>query len=66
MDREYEVGGRPCCPDGLARACVPIQVMNQVFSPREALKAGTLFPELVKPCFTTGEGDRERGGAYHG
>ncbi|CAK7001297.1 hypothetical protein CIW83_13580 [Tissierella sp. P1] len=66
MDREYEGEGRPCCPGALARACVPFQIMNQVFSPREALKAGTLFPELVKPFFTTGIGDNERGGRCNG
>jgi hypothetical protein len=35
--------------DGLARAYIPFQTMNQVFSPSEALKKGTLFPELYKP-----------------
>ncbi|NLJ97723.1 MAG: spore coat associated protein CotJA [Tissierellia bacterium] len=33
----------------LARAYVPIQIMNQVYSPSEALKKGTLFPELYRP-----------------
>lgn len=33
----------------LARAYVPIQNMNQVFSQREALQRGTLFPELYDP-----------------
>lgn len=66
MGRECEMGRGPCCPGEIARACVPFQIMNEVFSPREALKAGTLFPELVKPLFTTGIGDRERGGRCHG
>ncbi|MDR7857691.1 spore coat associated protein CotJA [Tissierella sp.] len=66
MDRDYENKERPCCPGELARACVPFQIMNEVFSPREALRAGTLFPELVKPNFTTGIGDKERGGRCHG
>ena len=35
--------------DELARAYVPFQIMNQVFSPSEALEKGTLFPELYKP-----------------
>ena len=64
MDREYEIGGRPCCPGDLARACVPFQVMNQVFSPREALQKGTLFPELNQPYIVTD--DRERGCRCHG
>jgi hypothetical protein len=66
MNREYENGRGPCCPGELARACIPSQIMNEVFSPREALKAGTLFPELVKPFFTTGIGDTEKGSRYHG
>lgn len=33
----------------LARAYVPFQIMNQVFNPSEALKKGTLFPELYRP-----------------
>ncbi|MBU5425749.1 spore coat associated protein CotJA [Tissierella pigra] len=66
MNREYNIDNEPCCPGGLARACVPMQIMNEVFSPREALKNGTLFPELIKPDFTTGIGDRERGGRYYG
>lgn len=35
--------------DALARAYVPFQIMNQVFDSSEALKKGTLFPELYKP-----------------
>lgn len=35
----------------LATACVPFQIMNQVFNQSEALKKGTLFPELYKPCW---------------
>lgn len=33
----------------LARVYIPFQIMNRVFSPSEALKKGTLFPELYKP-----------------
>lgn len=33
----------------LARAYVPFQYMNQVYSPEEALRKGTIFPELYKP-----------------
>lgn len=33
----------------LARAYVPIQVMSRVYDPKEALKHGTLFPELYQP-----------------
>lgn len=49
MERGYEIENQPCCPGELARACVPSQVMSQLFSPREALQKGTLFPELYKP-----------------
>ncbi len=33
----------------LAHAYVPFQTMDKVFSPGEALKKGTLFPELHVP-----------------
>ncbi|NLK43266.1 MAG: spore coat associated protein CotJA [Tissierellia bacterium] len=66
MDRDYYEDMRPCCPGALARACVPIQEMKHVFSPREALKAGTLFPELVNTKFTTGVSDWERRCRYNG
>lgn len=66
MDRDYGENNRPCCPGSLARACVPFQTMNQVFSPREALKAGTLFPELVISKFNTGVSDWERSWKYDG
>lgn len=33
----------------LAKAYVPFQIMNQTYSQEEALKKGTLFPELYKP-----------------
>ncbi len=33
----------------LAHAYVPFQVMEKVFSPEEALRKGTLFPELYMP-----------------
>ena len=33
----------------LAHAYVPYQVMNKVFSSKEALCKGTLFPELYMP-----------------
>lgn len=64
MDRKYEGEGRPCCPGSLARACVPFQTMNQVFSPREALKKGTLFPELYQPYIV--EDNREGGCRSYG
>jgi len=32
----------------LARAYVPYQLYNKIFSPQESLKKGTVFPELVK------------------
>lgn len=33
----------------LAKAYVPFQYMNQVYSAEEALRNGTLFPELNRP-----------------
>ncbi|NMB27411.1 MAG: spore coat associated protein CotJA [Tissierellia bacterium] len=45
----------------LARAYVPIQIMNQVYSPSEALKKGTLFPELYRP-YKVGTRDVSGGG----
>lgn len=42
----------------LARAYVPFQIMNQIFSPSEALRKGTLFPELYQPY--------KIGGIYYG
>lgn len=33
----------------LAHASIPTQTMNKVFNPREALRKGTLFPELYEP-----------------
>jgi hypothetical protein len=32
----------------LARAYVPVQTYTRAFPPEEALKEGTLFPELVR------------------
>lgn len=64
MERGYEVEGRPCCPGGLARACVPFQVMNQVYDQKEALRKGTLFPELYKPYIPKDRLDMR--GEYYG
>lgn len=33
----------------LAEAYVPPQVMGKIYGPKEALKKGTLFPELYIP-----------------
>ncbi len=33
----------------LAQSYVPIQYMDKTFQPREGLKMGTIFPELVSP-----------------
>ncbi len=33
----------------LANAYIPFQIMDKVFSPAEALRKGTLFPELHDP-----------------
>lgn len=62
MDRDYENSTR--CYGELARACVPFQVMNEVFDSREALRKGTLFPELYKPYIV--DENRDRGGKYCG
>jgi hypothetical protein len=48
----------------LARAYVPFQIMNQVFSPDEALRKGTLFPELYEPYKS--RSDKDCGGVYYG
>ncbi|HHU49924.1 MAG: spore coat associated protein CotJA [Caldicoprobacterales bacterium] len=40
----------PAQPDiVLARAYVPPQTYTRAFPPEEALREGTLFPELVRP-----------------
>lgn len=41
----------------LAMAYVPIQEFDQVYEPMQALRAGTIFPELNKP-FTGRRGMR--------
>ncbi|MCF6462295.1 spore coat associated protein CotJA [Clostridium sp. Cult1] len=46
MNSDYYERGRE---KQLARAYIPFQIMNQVFSASEALKKGTLFPELYMP-----------------
>lgn len=41
---------QPLQPDSeLARAYVPFQIMGKIYSCKEALEKGTLFPELYKP-----------------
>lgn len=48
----------------LARAYVPIQYMNKVYDPKEALEHGTLFPELYQP-YKIDKG-MNVGGEYYG
>lgn len=48
----------------LAQAYVPIQVLNQVYSQSEALRRGTLFPELYMPYIENN--NMKTGGRYHG
>ena len=48
----------------LARAYVPFQIMNQVFNQEEALRRGTLFPELYKP-YTPNYREENRGRRYY-
>lgn len=45
----------------LARAYIPYQRYTTSFSPMEALKHGTMFPELVRPYGPGGQG----GNDYH-
>lgn len=40
-----------------AMAYVPFQIFEKTFEPKQALKAGTIFPELYKP-FLGGKGGR--------
>lgn len=49
MNRNYNYEEQRSPDDSIARAYVPFQYMNQVYSSEEALKKGTLFPELYKP-----------------
>ena len=48
----------------LARAYIPFQIMNQVYSPKEALEKGTLFPELYRPYIVKNKGIY--GGGFNG
>ncbi len=61
MEQYYNYQKR--CNEELARAYVPFQRMNQIYSPAEALKKGTLFPELYKPYKSMGK--QEIGGIYY-
>lgn len=47
----------------LAIAYIKFQIMNQVFCPREALRAGTLFPELYQPYYYS---EKNTGGKIYG
>lgn len=47
---------RKCSQDNcnswpISMAYVPWQHMNQVYEPAQALRSGTLFPELEKPFY---------------
>ena len=48
MDRDYNNDNRPCCPGALARACIPMQVMKEVFSPRRSFKEWHLISRIGK------------------
>lgn len=48
----------------LARAYVPLQYMSRVYDPKEALKHGTLFPELYQPYKM--DNGVNLGGQYYG
>ncbi len=45
----------------LAKAYILFQELNQIYNLREALRRGTLFPELYKPYEKPGPG-----GVYYG
>lgn len=62
MERDYNIERRP--NNDLARAYIPFQIMDKVYSPREALKKGTLFPELYRPYVMKDE--KDMGGRYNG
>lgn len=62
MNQNYEITGN--CNRELARCYVPIQEMNMIFNSREALKKGTLFPELYRPYTPSAKGERR--GKKHG
>lgn len=52
MDMIHEYDGYDKQPHlKLAQAYVPYQKYSTIFSPQEALKQGTLFPELVRPYY---------------
>lgn len=40
---------KDCCKLPLAEAYVPFQYYDKSYTPMEALKKGTLFPELYRP-----------------
>ena len=51
-DINHQAGHHPGMPYPgmeLARAYIPIQKLGRVYSPAQALEAGTLFPELYRP-----------------
>lgn len=52
-----------CNEKELARVYIKKQVINEVFSPKEALKKGTLFPELYKPYME--KSSHLKGGRYN-
>ena len=62
MRNDYNIERSP--NNDLARAYVPFQIMGTVYSPREALKKGTLFPELYKPYIPKDK--INMGGIYNG
>jgi len=48
----YEVETTSCIiptPQRMANAYVPIQIYGPLYSPREGLAKGTIFPELYSP-----------------
>lgn len=47
MEKNYTF--EKACNRELARCYVPFQIMNEVYDNREALRRGTLFPELYRP-----------------
>ena len=38
-----------CESTRLAEACIPFQEFEELFSPKESLRNGTVFPSLFRP-----------------
>lgn len=59
-----DYGNLNCKEQELARVYIKMQVINEVFNSKDALKKGTLFPELYKPY--NENKNNLKGGRYNG